>query len=156
LSEQRFTSPEEEPSSSGSILAAQKGRLMQGPDTETFTNQEGARHALLQRSRCATNEGEKMKGANAHVTEWGFSDCGKTDAMSLNGSSGSSGCMEQEESRHQYHQQWLERLVLYKLCVMINCIDSLLDIKMIILILLRCRTGRETIAGMGLRSLLRR
>ena len=90
---------------------------MQRAATETFTNQEGARHALLQRSQCATNEGEQMKGANAHVTEWG-SDRGKTDdAMSVSsGSSGSSGCMEKEESRHQHHQQWLESLVLYKLC----------------------------------------
>ncbi len=97
-----------------------------------------------------------MKGANAQVTEWGFSDCGKTDAMSLrSGSSGSRGCMEKEESRHRHHLEWLESLVLSKLCVMINCIDST-DIKMIILILLRCRTGRKTLAGMGLRSLPRR
>jgi hypothetical protein len=59
-----------------------------------------------------------MKGANAQVTEWAFSDCGKKDdAMSVSsGSSGSRGCMEKEESRHQHHQQWLESLVLYKLC----------------------------------------
>ena len=130
---------------------------MQRAATETFTNQEGARHVLLQRSQCATNEGEQMKGANAQVTEWGFSECGKTDAMSLSsGSSGSRGYMEKEESRHQRHLEWLESLVLYKLCVMINCIDSLLDIRMIILILLHCRTGRETLAGMGLRSRPRR
>ena len=86
---------------------------MQRAATETFTNQEGVKHALLQRSQCATNEGEQMKGANAQVTEWGFSDCGKTDAMSLSsGSSGSRGCMEKEESRHRHHLEWLESLVL--------------------------------------------
>ena len=136
---------------------------MQRAATDIFHNlalvQDDERQASLQKSKSATSVREKVKGANAQVTEWGFSGTrgtaktgsqsslaasGKSDVMSL--SSGSSvshesrgSLLEQEESRHKEHLEFLVSLVLHKhkLCVMIHCkVDSLTDIKMILLTLL--------------------
>ena len=136
---------------------------MQRAATDIFHNlalvQDDERQASLQKSKSATSVREKVKGANAQVTEWGFSGTrgtakrgsqsslaasGKSDVMSL--SSGSSvshesrgSLLEQEESRHKEHLEFLVSLVLHKhkLCVMIHCkIDSLTDPMMILLILL--------------------
>ncbi len=157
--------PEKKPCISGSILndEAEMPADMQRAATDIFHNlallQDDARHASLRRSNSATSVRENVKSANAQVTEWGFpgtrgtaktgsqsslAASGKPDVMSL--SSGSSvshesrgSLLEQEESRHQQHLEFLVSLVLHKhkLFGMTHCkIDSLVDTKMILLILL--------------------
>ncbi len=85
-----------------------------------------------QRSERATSV-EKMKGADAQVAEWVFSNTrglAKSGSQSSAISSGSSvsrdsGVLAKEESRHLQHLELLERLVLvkHKLCIMIHCTD---------------------------------
>jgi hypothetical protein len=114
-----------------SVDAAQKGlERMQRAATDIFPNQalvqEDARHAFLPRSASATSVGEKIKGADAQVTEWGFTGtrylekCGSQSSALSRASSASAShesggsLLEQEQSRHQNHLELLERLVLYK------------------------------------------
>jgi hypothetical protein len=118
-----------------SVDAAQKDlERLQRAATDISPNQalvqEDARHAFLQNS--TTSVSEKIKGADAKVTEWGFTDTrcvvksgSQSSALSSassvsHGSHGS--LLEQEESRHQNHLEFLGSLVLYKhnLYVMIH------------------------------------